>query len=65
MATILTLKPLLLRHQLSGTTTYTDQKDFLNRYPNSTWNVNTVTIQNVTDASTVSPPGSHVRGAIQ
>ena len=37
---------------------YTDKKDFLTRYPTSTWNVNTVTIQNVTDASTVSPPGS-------
>ena len=42
----------------SGTTTYTNQKDFLNRFPTSTWNVNTVTIQTVTDASTVSPPGS-------
>ena len=60
MATILTLKPLstpVLR------TTYTDKKDFLNRYPNSTWNVNTVTIENVTDTSTVSPPGSQFRGA--
>jgi Flp pilus assembly protein TadG len=38
--------------------TYTDQKDFLNRYPNSTWNVNTVTIQTVTDTNTVSPSGS-------
>ena len=38
--------------------TYTDQKDFLDRYPNSTWNVNTVTIETATDASTVSPPGS-------
>ena len=25
--------------------TYADQKDFLDRYPNSTWNVNTVTIE--------------------
>jgi hypothetical protein len=46
----------------SGTTTYADQKDFLNRFPNSTWNVNTVTIQTVTDASTVSPPGSQSGG---
>jgi hypothetical protein len=38
--------------------TYTNQKDFLDRYPNSTWNVNTVTIQTLTGASTVSPPGS-------
>jgi Flp pilus assembly protein TadG len=38
--------------------TYTDQKDFLDRYPNSTWNVNTVTIQTTTDTPTVSPPGS-------
>jgi Flp pilus assembly protein TadG len=42
--------------------TYTNQKDFLDRYPNSTWNVNTVTIQTVTDASTVSPPGSESGG---
>jgi Flp pilus assembly protein TadG len=46
----------------SGTTTYSDQKDFLNRYPNSTWNLNTVTIQTVTGASTVSPPGSQSGG---
>jgi Flp pilus assembly protein TadG len=38
--------------------TYTDQKDFLNRYPNSTWNLNTVTIKTTTDTPTVSPPGS-------
>ena len=38
--------------------TYTDQKDFLDHYPNSTWNVNTVTIQTTTDTPTVSPPGS-------
>jgi len=38
--------------------TYTDKKDFLTRYPDSVWNVNTATIKNVTDASTVSPPGS-------
>ena len=37
---------------------YTNKKDFLTRYPGSVWNVNSVTIQNVTDASTVSPPGS-------
>jgi Flp pilus assembly protein TadG len=42
----------------TGTTRYTDKKDFLTRYPNSTWNLNTVTIKNVTDASTVSPPGT-------
>jgi Flp pilus assembly protein TadG len=42
----------------SGSTTYASKKDFLTRYPNSTWNLNTVTITNVTDASTVSPPGS-------
>ena len=42
----------------TGTTTYTDKKDFLTRYPNSVWNLNSVTIENVTDASTVSPPGS-------
>ena len=38
--------------------TYTDKKDFLTRYPDSVWNLNSVTIQNVTDGSTVSPPGS-------
>jgi Flp pilus assembly protein TadG len=38
--------------------TYTDKKDCLTRYPSSVWNKNTVTIENVTDASTVSPPGS-------
>ena len=46
----------------SGTTTYANQKDFLDRFPNSTWNVNTVTIQTVTDTSTVSPPGSQSGG---
>ena len=46
----------------SGSTTYSDQKDFLDRYPNSTWNVNTVTIQTVTNASTVSPLGSQSGG---
>jgi Flp pilus assembly protein TadG len=35
-----------------------NKKDFLERYPDSVWNVNTLTIKNVTDASTVSPPGS-------
>ena len=38
--------------------TYTDKKDFLTRYPSSVWNVNSVTIENVTDGSTVSPPGT-------
>jgi hypothetical protein len=38
--------------------TYTNKKDCLTRLPTSTWNANTVTIKNVTDASTVSPPGS-------
>jgi hypothetical protein len=42
---------------ISGVT-YTNQKDFLERYPTSSWNVNTVTIATVTDTSTVSPPGS-------
>jgi Flp pilus assembly protein TadG len=42
---------------ISGVT-YTDKKDFLTRYPDSTWNKNTVTITSVTDTSTVSPPGS-------
>jgi Flp pilus assembly protein TadG len=41
-----------------GGVKYTDKKDCLNRYPSSVWNQNTVTVQNVTDASTVSPPGS-------
>lgn len=38
--------------------TYTNKKDCLTRYPSSTWNKNTVTVKNVTDASTVSPPGT-------
>ena len=42
--------------------TYTDQKDFLDHYPNSTWNVNTATIEVTTDSSTVSPPGSSSGG---
>ncbi|MGA9753983.1 MAG: pilus assembly protein TadG-related protein [Desulfobaccales bacterium] len=42
----------------SGTTTYTSLKDYLTRYPNSTWNLNSVTIQSVTDTATVSPAGS-------
>jgi Flp pilus assembly protein TadG len=46
----------------TGTTTYTNKKDFLNRYPNSTWNLNTATIRTVTDASTISPPGSFSGG---
>jgi Flp pilus assembly protein TadG len=37
---------------------YVNKKDFLTRYPNSVWNQNSVTIENVTDASTVSPPGT-------
>ena len=37
---------------------YINKKDFLTRYPNSTWNLNSVTIENVTDGSTVSPPGT-------
>jgi Flp pilus assembly protein TadG len=41
-----------------GGVTYTNKKDFLTRYPDSVWNLNSVTIKNVTDASTVSPPGS-------
>ena len=42
----------------TGTTTYTSKKDFLNRYPNSSWNVNTVTLQAATGTSTVAPAGS-------
>jgi Flp pilus assembly protein TadG len=38
--------------------TYTNKKDFLTRYPNSVWNVNSMTIKNVTDVSSMSPPGS-------
>jgi Flp pilus assembly protein TadG len=38
--------------------TYPNKKDFLTNYPDSTWNLNTVTITNVTDSSTVAPPGS-------
>jgi Flp pilus assembly protein TadG len=37
---------------------YRNKKDFLHRYPDSTWNLNSVTIENVTDGSTVSPPGT-------
>lgn len=37
---------------------YNNKKDFLHRYPQSTWNLNSVTIENVTDGSTVSPPGT-------
>ena len=46
----------------TGTTTYTSKKDFLNRYPNSSWNVNTVTLQAATGTSTVAPPGSLAGG---
>ncbi len=42
----------------SGTTTYTSLKDYLTRFPNSTWNLNSVTIKSVTDTPTVSPAGS-------
>jgi hypothetical protein len=41
---------------------YKNKKDFLRRYPNSTWNLNTVTIEVTTDSSTVSPPGSSSGG---
>jgi Flp pilus assembly protein TadG len=41
---------------------YNNKKDFLTRYPTSTWNANTVTIKNLTDGSTVSPPGSMTGG---
>ncbi len=43
--------------KISGVT-YNNKKDCLDRYSNSTWNKNTVTITNVTNASTVSPAGS-------
>jgi Flp pilus assembly protein TadG len=43
-------------------THYHNKKDFLNRFPSSSWNVNTATIQTVTDTSTVSPPGSQSGG---
>ena len=46
--------------------TYSDQKDFLDRYPNSTWNVNTVTIQTVTtDSQHGIASGEPVRGAFE
>jgi Flp pilus assembly protein TadG len=38
--------------------TYNNKKDCLTGLSNSTWNANTVRIQNVVDASTVSPPGT-------
>jgi hypothetical protein len=38
--------------------TYHNKKECLTGLPTSTWNANTVTIKNVTDASTVSPPGA-------
>ncbi|MFZ5449314.1 MAG: pilus assembly protein TadG-related protein [Thermodesulfobacteriota bacterium] len=38
--------------------TYANKKDCLTNYSSSTWNQNTVTIKNVTDASTLSPAGS-------
>jgi Flp pilus assembly protein TadG len=37
---------------------YASKKDCLTNKSDSTWNTNTVTIKNVTDTSTVSPPGS-------
>jgi hypothetical protein len=37
---------------------YTDKKDCLETYSNSTWNKNTVTIENVTDGDTA-PPADH------
>lgn len=47
---------------LKGTTTYTNKKDCLARYPNSVWNSNTVTIKNVTDVSTKIPGIPNVAG---
>jgi Flp pilus assembly protein TadG len=38
--------------------TYASKKECLETKTDSTWNANTVTVNNVTDASTVSPPGS-------
>jgi Flp pilus assembly protein TadG len=46
----------------TGTTTYSNKKDFLNRFPNSSWNVNTATITVSTNTSTVSPAGSMTGG---
>jgi hypothetical protein len=39
-------------------TYYSSKKDCLTNKPDSTWNANTVTVENVTDASTVTPTGS-------
>jgi hypothetical protein len=44
------------------TTTYTDQKDFLDRYPNSTWNLNTATINSYPGASTVLSVSTQLTG---
>jgi Flp pilus assembly protein TadG len=38
--------------------TYNNKKDFLDRYPNSSWNVNTATIDVAANTNTVSPPGT-------
>jgi Flp pilus assembly protein TadG len=38
--------------------TYNNKKDCLTNKSNSSWNANTVTVENVTDASTVTPTGS-------
>ncbi|MFA4901380.1 MAG: pilus assembly protein TadG-related protein [Desulfobaccales bacterium] len=38
--------------------TYSSKKDCLTNKPDSAWNANTVTVENVTDASTVTPTGS-------
>jgi hypothetical protein len=37
---------------------YAHKKDCLNGVSTSSWNANPVTIENVTDARTVTPPGS-------
>ena len=37
---------------------YKNKKECLAGLPTSSWNANTVTITNITDASTISPPGS-------
>ena len=47
---------------LTGTNRYTSKKDFLIRYPKSTWNLNKVTIKSFTDVSSVAPPGSTTGG---
>jgi hypothetical protein len=42
----------------TGTTTYTDQRDFLERFPTSTWNVNSMTYTVATNTNSVAPAGS-------